>query len=46
MKEKQQLKILQLNAWTGRIKGALIDFIKSGDFDVVCLQDPENGASG
>ena len=39
MKEKQQLKILQLNAWTGRIKGALIDFIKSGNFDVVCLQE-------
>lgn len=39
MKEKHQLKILQLNAWTGRIKGALIDFIKQGDFDVVCLQE-------
>lgn len=39
MKETHQLKILQLNAWTGRIKGALIDFIKDGNYDVVCLQE-------
>ena len=39
MDKKHQLKILQLNAWTGRIKGAIIDFIKNGDFDVVCLQE-------
>lgn len=33
------MKILQLNVWTGRIKGALIDFFKTHDFDVVCLQE-------
>ena len=39
MDKKHQLKILQLNAWTGRIKGALIDYIKSGNFDIVCLEE-------
>lgn len=39
MKETHQLKILQLNVWTGRIKGALVDFIKNGNFDVICLQE-------
>ena len=33
------MKILQLNVWTGRIKGALIDFFKTHDFDVICLQE-------
>lgn len=33
------MKILQLNVWTGRIKGALLDFIKSNDFDVICMQE-------
>ncbi len=33
------MKILQLNIWTGRIKGALIEFIKNGDFDVICMQE-------
>ena len=33
------LKLLQLNAWTGRIKDGLTRFIKEGDFDVVCLQE-------
>ena len=33
------MKILQLNVWTGRIKGALKDFFKDNDFDVVCLQE-------
>lgn len=32
-------KILQLNAWTGRIKGALLEFIKNNDFDIICLQE-------
>ena len=33
------MKILQLNAWTGRIKDGLTRFIAEGDFDVVCLQE-------
>lgn len=33
------MKILQLNVWTGRIKGTLIDFFKTHDFDVICLQE-------
>ena len=33
------MRILQLNVWTGRIKGALIDFIKNGNFDVICMQE-------
>ena len=33
------MKILQLNVWTGRINGALLDFIKSHDFDVICMQE-------
>lgn len=33
------MKILQLNTWTGRIKGALPDFIKNNNFDIVCLQE-------
>ena len=33
------MKILQLNVWTGRIKGALLDFFKTHDFDVICLQE-------
>ena len=33
------MKILQLNVWTGRIKGALIEFIKNNDFDVICMQE-------
>ena len=33
------VKILQLNAWTGRIKGALPAFIKENDFDIICLQE-------
>jgi len=34
-----ELKVLQVNAWTGRIKDGLTRFIKDGDFDVVCLQE-------
>ena len=33
------MKILQLNIWTGRIKGALLDFLRDNDFDVICLQE-------
>ena len=33
------MKILQLNIWTGRIKGALLDFLRNNDFDVICLQE-------
>lgn len=33
------MKILQLNVWTGRIKGALLDFLRNNDFDVVCMQE-------
>lgn len=33
------MKILQLNVWTGRIKGALIEFFKTHDFDAICLQE-------
>lgn len=35
----KEYKILQLNAWTGRIKGALLEFIKSSNFDIVCMQE-------
>lgn len=34
-----KVKILQLNAWTGRIKDGLSRFIADGDYDVVCLQE-------
>lgn len=33
------MKVLQLNVWTGRMKGALSRFIKENDYDVVCLQE-------
>ncbi len=33
------MKILQLNVWTGRIKGSLLKFFEENDFDVVCLQE-------
>ena len=33
------MKILQLNTWTGRIKGALLEFFRKNDFDVICLQE-------
>lgn len=33
------MKILQLNAWTGRLKGALTNFFRENDFDVICLQE-------
>lgn len=33
------MKILQLNVWDGRIKGALIDFLSQNSFDVICMQE-------
>ncbi|MBO4813042.1 endonuclease/exonuclease/phosphatase family protein [Candidatus Saccharibacteria bacterium] len=33
------MKILQLNAWTGRMKGALKKFFAENEFDVICLQE-------
>ena len=33
------MRILQLNAWTGRMKGALVRFFEHEDFDVICLQE-------
>ena len=33
------IKILQLNVWTGRIKGALRNFFTNNRFDVICLQE-------
>lgn len=33
------MKILQLNVWTGRIKGALLDFLRNNDFDIICMQE-------
>lgn len=34
-----QIRILQLNAWTGRIRNGLSRFIAEGDYDIVCLQE-------
>lgn len=33
------MKILQLNVWDGRIKGALPKFIEENDFDIICMQE-------
>ena len=33
------MRILQLNVWTGRIRGALDTFFKQNQFDVICLQE-------
>lgn len=35
----KEYKILQLNVWTGRIKGRLLEFIKENDFDLICIQE-------
>ena len=35
----KKVKILQINAWTGRIKQGLTNFIVNGDFDVICMQE-------
>ena len=29
------MRILQLNVWTGRIKGALLDFLRNNDFFLI-----------
>lgn len=34
-----KVKILQLNAWTGRVKGKILDFLTKNEFDVICLQE-------
>ena len=34
-----KIKVLQLNVWTGRIKGALTRFLRENDFDVICIQE-------
>lgn len=33
------MKILQINAWTGRIKDGLSHFIIDGNYDVICMQE-------
>jgi len=33
------MKILQLNVWGGRLKGAALDFLAKNQFDVVCMQE-------
>ena len=33
------IKILQLNVWGGRIKDGLTNFIKEGNYDLICLQE-------
>ena len=34
-----EFKILQVNAWTGRIKYSLTNLIKKGNYDIICLQE-------
>lgn len=33
------MKILQLNVWGGRLKGAALDFLAKNQFDVICMQE-------
>ena len=33
------MRILQLNVWDGRIKGALLDYLAKNRFDVICMQE-------
>lgn len=42
----KKVKVLQLNVWTGRIKGALLDFFKNNSFDIICLQEAVWSDSG
>ena len=35
----KKLKILQINAWGGRIKDGLTNFIAKNNFDIVCMQE-------
>ena len=39
IKRMTKVKILQLNAWTGRVKGKILDFLVKNEFDVICLQE-------
>ena len=39
MNNMKEYKILQLNVWTGRIKGKLLEFIKNNNFDLICIQE-------
>ena len=39
MNNMKEYKILQLNVWTGRIKGKLLEFIKDNNFDLICIQE-------
>ena len=34
-----KVKVLQLNVWTGRLKGALTRFFSEHDYDIICLQE-------
>ena len=34
-----ELKILQINVWSGRIRDGLTRYISEGDYDVVCMQE-------
>ncbi len=34
-----KVKVLQLNVWTGRLKGALTRFLSEHDYDIICLQE-------
>ena len=33
------MKILQMNVWTRRMKGAIQRFLSENDFDIICLQE-------
>ena len=33
------MKILQMNVWTGRIKGAIERYLHENDFDIICMQE-------
>lgn len=33
------MKILQLNVWTGRMKGALTRYLRENKYDIICLQE-------
>ena len=39
MAYNKSMKVLQLNVWTGRMKGALTRFLSEHDYDVICLQE-------
>ena len=34
-----KIKVLQLNVWTGRMKGALTRFLRENKYDIICLQE-------